>query len=161
MILARNYREVDNIERFQLFKKYSDGFKGKTLLDIGCHNGWFCQHFILNGGISAVGVEPNETLFAECMSLEMKNFEVVHDISEVGDRMFDVVFFLDVQYHKDIDYLEFCKNHGKLCFISAAGNPDEAPINNERIRQDLKKVFTVSDSLGTTEYVGRRYYRCS
>ena len=158
MKMAENYRP-DNIQRWEIIRDYIAPLSGKTLVDVGCHNGWFCQQFLCDGGSRAVGIEIDEALINKCVELGLENFSVKRSKEEVDD-VFDCVLFLNLQYHNNIDYLEWCKNHGKVCFISAAGNRGEANANNERIKGDLMKWFKNVTPV-IPDYAGRIIYKCS
>ena len=78
-------------------------FSGKTLLDIGCHHGYFCLEAARRGASSAVGVdavEENVTV-ARTLSDGLANVEYIEADFESweSEQQFDVVLCLNVLHH--------------------------------------------------------------
>jgi 2-polyprenyl-3-methyl-5-hydroxy-6-metoxy-1,4-benzoquinol methylase len=78
-------------------------FSGKTLLDIGCHHGYFCLEAARRGANSAVGIdafEENVTV-ARALSDGLANVEYIEADFESweSEQQFDVVLCLNVLHH--------------------------------------------------------------
>lgn len=131
--------------------------KGKTLVDIGCESGYFCEAFIRNGGASAHGVEIADEFISNCKSLNLPNFTVT---KELPDKDFDICFYLSLHYHEGIDYLNWCRKHSMILFIETSGNPTVTSSYNNRLKIDLCKIYDNVKELGITEYAGRMMYLC-
>lgn len=149
------YRQ-DCDERYVAIKEHMGDVKGKTMLDIGCANGYFCSRFLEDGGAKAVGVDTDPTCVRECAQLELTNFEVFRHILEVRDN-FDFCLFLDLQFHENLDYIDFCRAHGKTCFISPSG---DGARTNDRLRAVLDKAFKSVVPVIMTTYANRMTYKC-
>lgn len=78
-------------------------FSGKTLLDVGCHHGYFCLEAARRGANSAVGLdafEENVTV-ARTLADGLANVEYVEADFESweSEQQFDVVLCLNVLHH--------------------------------------------------------------
>lgn len=146
----------DCMARWMMIREHIWPLDKKCLLDIGCSNGYFSAQFLADGGKLAIGVESNPEIRRESMQIDSPRFKVYESIDEISGE-YDVCLFLDLQYHEKIDYLEFCKSHAKVSFISASG---DAKRNNERLKQDLQSIFNKVSEVGNTPYAGRMIYKC-
>lgn len=132
-------------------------FEGKTLIDIGCENGYFCEAFLKEGGNSAHGVEVDDKFITNCNALQLKNFTIS---KELPDKEFDICFYLSLHFHDGIDYLDWCKNHSKMLFVETSGNPSTTGSYNIKLKEQLIKLYDNVKELGITEYAGRMLYLC-
>jgi SAM-dependent methyltransferase len=85
---------------------YSDGLKGKTLIDVGCLEGGFTTEFA-RMGMTATGVEVRESNYKNCLyvrdRVNLPNLNFIQgdavDIAKFGQ--FDVFFVSGLLYHLD------------------------------------------------------------
>lgn len=154
MTVATEYRP-DCMERWRQMSGVMGDLHGKTLVDIGCFNGYFCEKFLEHGGEKAVGVEIDIERVKECSSIPHTGFSVVPALPE---GKFDFCFFLDLQYHERIDLLQWCKDHAKVSFISPSGSGGRM---NPRLRADLLQIFKTVTQVGVTSWADRMIYKCT
>lgn len=83
---------------------FPDDMTGKTILDIGSLNGYFCFEALKRGAKTAVGIEVNPwyineaTLLADCLGLHAK-FRLVDIEKDMIEGQFDYVLCLNVLHH--------------------------------------------------------------
>lgn len=133
----------DCAERYESIRFVSD-FKGKSLVDIGCANGYFISRFLNDGGASAIGVEPDEQYKADF---------IVRDIKDVIGT-FDFCFYLDLHYHNGINYFPWIKQHARTIFIAPS-----VVGNNQRLQQDIFEFFGNFEFISKSAYADRSIYR--
>lgn len=128
---------------------------GKTLIDVGCANGFFAQSFIMAGGKSAVGVDTDPNWRKDCP----KDITVYESIADVTGH-YDYCLFLDLYYDSAVnsEYLQWCKERADVCFISPSGDGRK---NNARLYNDLVNVFVSVKPLELTHYAHRMIYKCA
>lgn len=144
VIVPPEYR-TDCKERFDAIRRSYD-FTGKTVIDIGCANGYFLARCLEEGAKDVVGVEPDE---------QYKQPFIVRDIKQVNtSRKWDVCFYLDLHYHNGIDYFPWIKKNVKLLFVAASGSG-----NNSRLQDDLMREFSNHEFVINTAYANRNTYR--
>lgn len=145
--------------RYNKIKDSVSSFKGKTLLDIGCENGYFCAKFLGDGGKSAVGVEINEDSRRKCEALQLTNLTILKDISEVTGK-FDFCFYLSLHYHNDINYLPKIKGKCKVLFAETSGSPTVSSSRNDKFQLELKEYFDNVEEVCFTDYANRKVFKC-
>lgn len=133
----------DCCERYDSIKNL-ESFEGKTLIDIGCYNGYFMARFLEDGGSIAVGVEPDT---------EFNYPGTKRDISEVSG-VFDYCFYLDLHYHKDINYFQWIKEHTSILFISPSGSG-----RNKDLEDDIDNEFGNFQFVSNSAYANRNIYK--
>ena len=153
------YYRSDLNERWTAIKKSLGDFTGKSLIDIGCHNGWFSINFILDGGGSATGVEKNPE-FPGWIKENCEKYKVdVKALNSIeGLGKFDICLYLDLHYDSCVDgydYLHWIKEHCKVLFTAAAGHGSY----NEPYKKLLKEMFGNVTEIITTSYDNRTTYR--
>lgn len=146
----------DCAQRWREIKKFMGDISGKSLVDIGCCNGFFCEQFLLDGGKSADGIDTDSGRRAEAGAIQHKGMRVLDSLEKAEDN-YDFCLFLDLQYHDGIDYLQWCKEHAKISFISTSGDGE---LNNQRLRNDLIQIFKTVEQVAQTQYANRMIYKC-
>jgi tRNA (mo5U34)-methyltransferase len=104
--------------KWDRIRPHIQSLEGRTVLDVGCGNGYHCWRMVGEGAALAVGVDPS-ALFV-CQFFAMKNF--IRDprawvlplgIEEVPDApgAFDTVFSMGVLYHRKspVEHIEQLK----------------------------------------------------
>jgi len=123
------------------------------MVDIGCHNGYFMDKFLREGGAEALGVEPNEELRQFVQQCGMK---VAADISQVQGK-FDFCLYLDLHYHDGIDYLDWCLEHAKTVFIAPSGDGNATSV---RLFNELSEKVGRFSAVLRTPYANRMIFKC-
>ena len=77
----------------------------KSVLDIGCNAGFYCQEMKRRGAARVLGIDDNEHYLEQArFAAEVNQFEIefrkmsVYELAKLGET-FDVVLFLGVLYH--------------------------------------------------------------
>lgn len=83
---------------------YPADLSGKTVLDVGCHHGFFLHDAVRRGASRAVGIEMDPSRFKIASTLAplwQGKIEIIEgQLEEVSlDEKFDVVIFLNVLHH--------------------------------------------------------------
>jgi SAM-dependent methyltransferase len=75
--------------------------EGGTLLDVGCGTGYFME--AVGDRYTAWGVDPSPLSVRMCHERGLRNVVqgTAYDLSALGDRRFDAIYFLDVIEHLD------------------------------------------------------------
>jgi len=149
----------NSLIRYNAIKNVLGDIKGKSLVDIGCENGYFSAKFLNDGGGSAVGVEPNEQCRKLCDSINIPNFNVVDNIDKVNGR-FDFCFYLSLHYHEGIDYLPWIKKHCSVVFAETSGNPKISDSRNYLFQKELQEYFLNVEEVCFTPYANRKVFKC-
>jgi hypothetical protein len=139
---VKPYRS-DCEERYEAIKTAYD-FKDKSVIDIGCANGYFLLRFLEDGAKSLCGIEPDEQYAEEF---------ILRNISKTNDH-YDVCLYLDLHYHNSIDYLSWIKSHCDVAFIAPSGVG-----NNKKLEEDLIKEFGNFEFIINTAYANRNIYK--
>lgn len=142
--IPREYRP-DLAERFDLIAANQDFF-GKSVIDIGCANGYFLARLMEVGALSVVGIEPDEQYKGDWI------FRTIGDITS----SYDICLYLDLHYHDGINYFPWIKSNAKVLFVSASGAG-----NNKRLEDDLMATFGNYRNLGASTYAHRNLYKVS
>lgn len=149
---------VDCEERWNAIKSSIGDLTGKSLLDVGCANGYFMFRFVQDGGYFAEGIERESTSreFVNSLALE-KGLNVKCFGDKVGTRInYDVGIYLDLHYDSDTDYLGWLKDRVGVLFISPSGNGD---VNSERLKADLDKLYNSVITIHSG-FVNRKIFKC-
>lgn len=133
----------DSHERYESIREVCD-FKGKTLIDIGCCNGYFMARFLNDGGSKAVGVEPSR----ECLAPELH--KTIYSVS----GKFDICFYLDLHFHEGINYLPWIKENVDILFVAPSGFR-----RNEDLERDLNDYFGNFSFVSSSGYANRNIYK--
>lgn len=152
----REYRE-DLRKRFQMIKEHIPILTGKSIIDIGCANGWFPIMFLKEGMSEGVGIETQESLIEEAnfnSKQENVNFKCVNDISLINGKKFDYCLYLDLHFHSH-NYLPWIKEHCRTLFVS----PAQDSSRNIQLEHELVNYFGGYELIGDTGYNGRNLYR--
>lgn len=136
--------------------------KGKSLIDIGCANGFFSHGFLISGGKEAIGIEPDYDWRKAANSFNNKaSFEAFELFSELKPRKFDFALYMDIHYHLDKQesdaYLKFLSENVKVSYISCSG---DGANNNQRILKDMNEIFAKVEGVIDTPYANRMIFRC-
>lgn len=80
--------------------KPGDPLQGKSVLDIGCNEGFFCAEALRQGATRVVGVDANKT-YVERARVRVKEAEFLHGSWwDLPDEKFDVIFFLSAIHYE-------------------------------------------------------------
>lgn len=132
----------DCAERYEAMREIIP-FSGKSLIDIGCSNGYFMDRFREDGGLYAIGVDPDE---------QYKRVDIVRSINDVSGP-FDICFYLDLHYHNEIDYFPWIRENVIDLFVAPSGCG-----NNKRLEMDLIGLFGNFTYVVNTAYANRNIY---
>ncbi len=138
--VGMDVRRHDCEDRYSVIKAHYGEFKEKTMIDIGCANGYFGWRFLQDGGRSCVGVDNdmNEVDFINDLA-KTKNVDFIGS-NVLIDGQYDVGVFLDLYYHQKTEecgFLEFlAKNCTKVFTSCCRGN------RNKDYAEELKKHFS-------------------
>jgi SAM-dependent methyltransferase len=130
---------------------------GSAILDVGCGTGYFIEG--LGGRYEAWGIDPSPISVRMCRErgLERVVQGTAYDLSSVGDRRFDAVYFLDVIEHLDDDARALVEAKrvlapGGLVVITVpAFNflwSDHDVVNEHRRRYDRPGLVALLDRVG-------------
>jgi hypothetical protein len=118
-------------------------FTGKTVLDIGCSNGMFCNYFHQRGAKRVIGLDIEELAFAaKHLSNYLKNYNIDYygvDLKKetyenlrkmIGIDKFDIILFLSMNAHVGIpDFImDFCG--GDVYFEKSGGEINEKEVDS-------------------------------
>ena len=83
---------------------FKDSVENKTLLDIGCKYGYFCQKAYEKGAGRITGIEitkENVDIAREIINLWNREIEIIHDdfMNWQNNQMYDITLFLNVLHH--------------------------------------------------------------
>ena len=132
---------------------------GRTLVDIGCANGYFGFRFIQDGGASVRGVDTDRERVDFVNELaQQKKINFNCDTYVAGYANFDYGIFLDTIYHDRVSeqYLDYLKENCKTVFVSPSG---QGGVYNERLKQDLLKRFSYAMPI-YQGFESRVIYKC-
>jgi SAM-dependent methyltransferase len=122
---------------------------GKSFLDIGCNEGYYCGYALVNGARRVVGIDGNKP-FIEAAKRRFPAVEFIHsDWSKLPDEKFDVVLHAScIHYISSVDAtIAHLKNiakcvatHGTLILeLGVHTGPDRNLVTVER--HDGSKVY--------------------
>lgn len=166
--------------RFMIIKEYLT-VKGGTLLDIGCHWGYFCHNFE-DEGFDCYCVEKSKLnlyFLEKLKKIENKRFKIIpksiFNLPEDIPKEYDVIIALSIFHHfikeekifkKFIEFLKTLK--GKELFFEPH-NPNEPQMkeayrnfDNDEFTEFIiqNSSFTTFERIGFSEY-GRPIYKIS
>ena len=123
-------------KRFEAIINALDHVEGKTLIDIGCGNGFFIREFVKKGIRRFVGVDP-----------AYPEFDIAFD--SIGCCPFDIGLYLNLHYIHGTDdqiYPEWLSRHCDVVFTSCRkGGPNENNKYYNRIRPLFKNIEIIFD----------------
>lgn len=80
--------------------------QGKSVLDIGCNEGFFCKYAIDNGASRVVGIDQNDRVIKKAIKNAPGADFICDSWWNIPDEKFDVIFFLSaIHYEKTQDKL--------------------------------------------------------
>lgn len=133
----------DSKYRYEAIKNEID-FNCKSLVDIGCSDGYFIKRFLQDGGGEAVGIDVFDDSFPG----------VYKDISLIPNKIYDICFYLDLHYHMGINYFPWIKEHVRTLFVSPSGSS-----NNKEMENDIMNYFGNAKFIINTAYANRNIYK--
>lgn len=92
-------------DRINYMKLNEVTFTDKVVLDVGCSGGFFVRHALLNGAKRAVGIDIDPEVIkgashvANLMGLFNADFYTLDVRGQKIEGMFDITFFLSMNYH--------------------------------------------------------------
>lgn len=147
----------DCYERWGIIKSHIGELGGKTLLDVGCANGFFPFKFVQDGGESAVGVEIDK-VSTDFVNYMANRYDLnVKCLNAIPERKFDVGLYLDLHFHEGIDYLPVVKQLCNLVFVSPSGNGIET---TPRLKTQLLSHFFNVTETGWDKMERRMIFKC-
>lgn len=87
-------------ERLNMMEPHLEGTR--TMLDIGCHTGWFCRAFT-RLGIETIGVDRSPEWSAAAIELHPEGRYLTADVAEIQLPKVDVALCLSVAMYFDAD----------------------------------------------------------
>lgn len=131
-------------ERYQVIQKNYGDFKGKTLIDVCCANGFFCFRFLQDEGKLAKGIEKENPyiLFINTLATEKKMEFVCHKAFPIG--RFDIGIYLDTHYAPGTEeYPRYLAEYTDVCFTSCACRDSTNEDYKKLLRALFKKVIPI------------------
>ena len=123
-------KRMDSNQRYVAIKMNCIDFHGKTLIDVGCAEGFFMWKFIHDGGKFATGIEIEieKINFITDLS-KLKKYPVICQ-TELPRHKHDIAFYLDLYGHNDesVKMLDKLVDICDLLFVSNSG--DETRFEN-------------------------------
>lgn len=107
-----------------LLQIIKDNIKGKSLLDVGCAEGLFCQFALENGSSHSVGIDIGNKKIERAKKQFPKCTFIVGNVKDIGlEEHFDIVLCSEVlqhlvDYHKCIDEMVNILSKNGLLIIS-------------------------------------------
>lgn len=138
-------------QRYRELQLEKVNFQGKTVLDIGCAGGSFLRYATNKGASRCVGVDEDkaelEAAFHVANMLGQFNTDFIHlDVTKDKiDGVFDITFFLSLNYH--VGYPSWIMEATKELLIFED--------NGKESRNGEKPEETISKRFGRVEYVGK------
>ena len=94
------------VETAQRFRNYLADFKGRTILEVGCGNGWFSNFMAQSGDFEVVAQDVNVTELKQASRLFPNStiqWVFTEDLSLLPKATFDLILFnASIQYFPDI-----------------------------------------------------------
>lgn len=150
----------DSEERFiKIYTSY-EYFCGKSLIDIGCANGYFLFRFIQEGGQFAEGVEVdlNHVNFINLIAKE-EGLNVIAS-NELPNKKFDIGLFLDFYHPDDSSVKDYPDYIGKNCLTAFVSSSNNSGGNNKDLAKIMNKYYKNVQSIHTG-FQDREIYKCS
>lgn len=100
--------------KWERLERFISPVKGRTILDVGCGNGYHCYRMALSGAKAAVGIDPGmlsvmQAQIAQNLSPETPAWVLPIGIESMphNSALFDTIFSMGVLYHRKspIDHL--------------------------------------------------------
>jgi len=120
-------------------KIFADSIKGKSVLDIGCSLGFFCQEAVRQGASRVIGVDADDerlrkaALIADCVgmarNIEFRQLDInTEDLTE----QYDIILLLNVLHHirNPIAVLDKLIAHTKQRLILEVVSPSSPKLKN-------------------------------
>jgi len=144
-------------ERYRVIRDSYGSFRGKTLFDFGCAEGFFMFRFMQDGGMLARGVEINSQRLNFINQLaEAKDINVIcgNDIPQMN---FDIAIYLDLWGDgQDLPTIEDLAIMTRTLFVSPCRDGNEF---NPRLELELDRYFSSVIPI-YKGYENRAIYRC-
>lgn len=131
----------------------------KTLVDLGCANGFFMFRFLQDGGLRATGLEIDSDIcdFVNQLAISnIMNIDCYRFMQDIDESCFDVGFYLDLHYHDGINFLPWIKSHTEVLYASCSGDGE---VNTPRFLIELKALYKNVTPL-VNNYNNRTMFRC-
>jgi len=158
----------DMVHRVEMMKLDEVDFGGKTVLDLGCSLGLFCQDALRRGAKRAIGVEIKEELadlcyevanWRGCWNVDFFSMVLPRDrkqlVKEAELASFDIVYALSVD--RQIGYASWMVEMCDDVFYLEGHVPDKEHTYREGLEADFSEV----EFLGMTRDHGPRpLFRC-
>jgi SAM-dependent methyltransferase len=133
---SASYQSFDGINgdsnSFEKLKRLRlPSLEGKSVLDIGCNEGFFCNHAIKYGAIRVVGIDSNAEIINRAKERNSEAEFINTDWWNLPNEKFDVILFLSaIHYEKNqqklLSHLQrYLKDKGTLileCGVSPENN---------------------------------------
>lgn len=147
---------TDCSTRWYAIKDHLGDIQGKTLVDIGCANGYFGFKFLQAGGEFVNGVEIDTEIVDFVNKLAKDNNMNFECTTQPTDNNFDFCLYLDLHYHDGLNFLRYIKNHSKVAFISPSGDGNK---NSPRLEEALKELYLFVEPI-YTGFENRTIFKC-
>lgn len=107
--------------KWDRLKNEISSLNGKTVLDVGCGNGYYCLRMLGAGAKQAVGIDPTLLFATQFMALnKFVNTDAAHvlplTLEDLPDEqpVFDTVFSMGVLYHRKSPLEHLAKLYGMI-----------------------------------------------
>ncbi|AKC32039.1 tRNA 5-methoxyuridine(34)/uridine 5-oxyacetic acid(34) synthase CmoB [Candidatus Pantoea carbekii] len=127
--------------KWQRLLPYLSPLKGRTVLDVGCGNGYYMWRMIGAGADAAIGIDPNQLFLCQFEAIRklLGNDHRLHLLplcieQQPSLKAFDTVFSMGMLYHRrsPLDYLIQLKNqlvqNGELVLETLVINGDKNTV---------------------------------
>ena len=162
-----NYHDIPELEikggrnnelRVKQMKLQQIDFRGKTVLDIGCSEGYFCHYAEKRGAKRVLGIDlPGVTvnLWELASYLGYYNNEYIGwdllDEDITVDEPFDVVFFFSMCQHVGLP--KWIRKATKELLVFEGNGKDEDQPTEDKIKEQFNNIVKVGE---TTDLFNRR-----
>jgi SAM-dependent methyltransferase len=150
----------DSPERYKKIKDSYGNFSGKTLIDIGCANGYFLFQFIRDGGLSAYGVDTNQGYLTFIKYVSDRLCQQVKVSTFLPEQKFDICLFLDL-FHKDNEsVIHYPKFIGRNCDVAYVSGTNNSGYKDDDLIMAMSPYFKNIDFIHEG-FMGRKIFKCS
>lgn len=131
---------ADCEDRYKKIKEDYGSFEGKSMIDIGCANGYFGFRFLEDGGHATYGVDVEQEYLDYINEVSEKYKQDFKCGQELPEYNFDIGLYLDLHYHDKLGdyYVNYLKKHCNVVYTSATG---QAGVNNNKYFEYLETLF--------------------
>ncbi len=140
----------DTTKRIDYMNLKGIDFKGKSVLDVGCSNGVFCNYAVENGAKTVLGIDLEKPVLAsKLLSNYLGHFNIDYWERDLKIEItpffkFDIVFFLSMNLH--VGFPKWIKNATKELLVfeeNARASEFQPEFWTEELKRDFKEVTQI------------------